>query len=323
MANPIYAKLLEQYEQKRRTAERNANRFRRDTYAAHPELAELDRQMSLEAAEYSVRIINGEDVKAQMHQRLSALADKKKRLLLALGLTPDDFEPKYQCKKCNDTGLVSNGYCTCFKARVIEENFKCSNLSNSLETQSFENFSLSYYSNEKTERYPLSPRENMEHTLASCKAFTNTFEQPGKSLLMLGKTGLGKTYLSTCIARVLLTRGHSVIYISAVDFFKRVEKSRFDSTDTDIRMFEDCDLLIIDDLGTEAPSVYTVAVFSDILDRRLRNGKKMIFSSNNRFLDFEKLYGERVFSRLAGGFDCLLFYGKDIRVQKFMNGEDR
>ena len=83
-------------------------------------------------------------------------------------------------------------------------------------------------------------------------------------------------------------------------------------------LFESCDLLIIDDLGTEAPSVYTTAVFSDILDKRIRTGKKMILSSNNRFSDFEKLYGERVFSRLAGAFDCLLFYGKDIRIQKFL-----
>ena len=116
------------------------------------------------------------------------------------------------------------------------------------------------------------------------------------------------------MAKRLLMSGKKRYLYKRGGLFKRIEKSRFDSTDSDIRMFENCDLLIIDDLGTEAPSVYTTVVFSDILDKRWRCGKKLMISSNNRLSDFERLYGERVFSRIAGGFECLLFYGRDIRV---------
>lgn len=322
MANQIYAKIREEFAQKRRDAEMSAKLRKSGIYSDYPELAEFDRKINLTASEYSVRLINGENVENEMKEALGLLRNEKRAYLSKNGLDERDFEPRYSCPVCHDTGISGKDYCKCFKTRVIEENFNSSNIGATLYHQSFENFSLDYYPDEKAEKYPLTPYENMKRNLAICKTFADKFENVKKSLLLIGGTGLGKTYLSTCVARRVLTQGKSVIYISAVDFFKRVEKSRFDETDSDIGMFEECDLLIIDDLGTEAPSVYTTAVFSDILDKRWRSGKKLMISSNNRLSDFEKLYGERVFSRLAGGFECLLFYGKDIRVQKFMNGDD-
>ena len=321
MANPIYAAIRQELEQKRREAQRAAKQRKSEIYAKIPALSELDREMSLKAAEYSMRIINGEDVDNEMKEALAKLSERKKACLLEHGLTGADFEPHYSCPVCHDTGVADGGYCSCFKARVIEENFNSSNIGKTLDYQSFDSFDLNFYPDEKTDNYPSTPRENMKRNLAVCQTFADKFDFVKKSLLLIGGTGLGKTFLSTCVAKRLLMSGKSVIYISAVDFFKRIEKSRFDAGDSDIRMFESCDLLIIDDLGTEAPSVYTTAVFSDILDKRWRCGKKLMISSNNRLTDFERLYGERVFSRLAGGFECLLFYGRDIRVQKFMNGD--
>ena len=321
MANPIYAAIRQELEQKRRKAQRAAKQRKIEIYEKIPALSELDREMNLKAAEYSMRIINGEDVDNEMKRELGEISDRKKACLCEHGLTGADFEPKYSCPVCHDTGVVDSDYCSCFKARVIEENFNSSNIGKTLNNQSFDSFDLMFYPDEKTDKYPCTPRENMRRNLAVCKTFADKFDSVKKSLLLIGGTGLGKTFLSTCVAKRLLMSGKSVIYISAVDFFKRIEKSRFDSTDSDIRMFENCDLLIIDDLGTEAPSVYTTAVFSDILDKRWRCGKKLMISSNNRLSDFERLYGERVFSRIAGGFECLLFYGRDIRVQKFMNGD--
>ena len=321
MANPIYAAIRQELEQKRREAQRAAKQRKSEIYAKIPALSELDREMSLKAAEYSMRIINGEDVDNEMKEALAKLSERKKACLLEHGLTGADFEPHYSCPVCHDTGVADGGYCSCFKARVIEENFNSSNIGKTLDYQSFDSFDLNFYPDEKTDNYPCTPRENMKRNLAVCQTFADKFDFFKKSLLVIGGTGLGKTFLSTCVAKRLLMSGKSVIYISAVDFFKRIEKSRFDASDSDIRMFESCDLLIIDDLGTEAPSVYTTAVFSDILDKRWRCGKKLMISSNNRLTDFERLYGERVFSRLAGGFECLLFYGRDIRVQKFMNGD--
>lgn len=322
MSNRIYTRVKEEFSSKRREAQRAAKRRKSEIYSALPELAELDRKMSIAASEYSVRLINGEAVENEMKAALSALSREKQEILRKNGFSERAFEPKYSCVLCADTGFTENNLlCACFKTRIIEESFNSSNIGATLDFQSFDSFDLNYYSDEKTDGYPRTPRENMRRNLSVCKAFADKFDEASKSILMLGGTGLGKTFLSTCVARELLTLGKSVIYISAVDFFRRIEKARFNDTEGNISMLEDCDLLIIDDLGTEAPSVYATAVFSDILDKRWRNGKKLIISSNNRLTDFEKLYGERVFSRVAGSFECLLFYGNDIRVQKFMNGD--
>ncbi|MBQ8605272.1 MAG: ATP-binding protein, partial [Clostridia bacterium] len=315
MSNSIKASIQAEFEEKRRRAEMQAYNRKAEIYRKFPTLSEIDKEISNTATSFTRRMINGEDVSSQMSKALSELSEKKNEYLKLCGISPAEFEPKYECEICKDKGFTEEGTCSCFKNRVIEENFKSSNMGESLSYQNFDTFKLDFYSDEKAEGMPLSPRKNMQRNLNRCIAFADGFLNEDKSLLMLGSTGLGKTFLSTCIAGELLKKGFSVIYISAVDFFKRIEKARFDNENSDVILFESCDLLIIDDLGTEAPSVYTTAVFSDILDKRVRLGKKMIFSSNNKLRDFEKLYGERVFSRIAGGFDCLLFYGKDIRIQ--------
>jgi len=308
-----------EFEQKRRNATMRAKHKKAEVYAKLPALADFDREISNVATSYTKRIIAGEQLSDQMQKEVASLLKQKQDFLESHGYSKDVFDEKYECSLCNDTGYLSGEMCSCFKKRIIEENFKSSNIGDSLTNQSFENFDLGFYLAEKVQGYPLSPRDNMQRNLTICKSFADNFDTIKKSLLLIGGTGLGKTFLSTCVAKQLLTNGKSVIYISAVDFFKRIEKARFDIENTDVALFESCDLLIIDDLGTEAPSVYTTAVFSDILDKRIRCSKKMILSSNNKFSDFETIYGERVFSRLAGCFECLLFYGKDIRIQKFLN----
>ena len=319
--NEVYSMITAELERKRRTAQRAAKEKKNRIYNQIPALYDLDAMMSDAAAEYSLRILNGEDVEAEMREKLRKIRIQKDELLEKNGLSEKSFEPEYSCAECGDTGIVNGGYCGCFRKRVIEENFRSSNIGQTLDGQSFDTFDLNCYPDTTSDKNPLSPRENAKRNYTVCKMFADNFDNVQKSLLLIGGTGLGKTFLSTCVAKQLLTAGKSVIYISAVDFFKRIEKSRFEQTDEDVRLFETCDLLIIDDLGTEAPSVYTTAVFSDILDKRMRCGRKMILSSNNRFSDFEKLYGERVSSRLAGWFECLLFYGEDIRVRKFLKGE--
>ena len=317
MADAVKAKIIREFEDKRRAAEMKAHAFKAETYKRLPLLAQMDAKISDTATAYTRRMINGENVREQMTNELEQLFDKKREYLAENGLEADAFEPKYSCGICNDTGFANGAVCSCFEKRVIEENFKSSNIGDTLAHQTFENFSLDYYSDKNLENFSFSPRDSMKRNFDVCVTFAEKFDKSAKSLLFLGGTGLGKTFLSTCIANRLLALGKSVIYISAVDFFKRIEKARFDNENTDVILFESCDLLIIDDLGTEAPSVYTTAVFSDILDKRIRCGKKMIFSSNNALSEFKNLYGERVYSRLAGEFDCRLFMGKDIRIRRF------
>lgn len=320
MSTSVKQKILQEFEQKRREAKLLAAKAKADAYTAHPELADYDAKISNVATSYAKRMLSGEDLSAQMKKDVAQILQQKNNYLKSCGIDPASFEPKYSCKSCNDTGYANGDQCACFKNKLIDYNFKNSNLGDILTNQSFNNFDLNYYSTEIPSGYPLSPRANIEKNLMFCQNFADNFDFCDKSIFMTGGTGLGKTYLSTCIARQLLSSGKSVIYISAVDFFKRIENSRFDSTNTDIELFENCDLLIIDDIGTEAPSVYTTAVFSDILDKRISGGKKMILSTNHKLSDIEKLYGQRVYSRVAGYFKCLIFFGKDIRVQNFLKG---
>ena len=320
MSNSTRIKVLNEYQNKRRAAQVLAINNRADAYSKFPKLSEYDKQISNIATAFTKRMIAGEDVKGQMQKEIAALIDQKNDYLHSVGLSAAEFEPQYECSLCSDTGFTKSGDCSCLKARIVEENFKSSNIGSALKNQSFATFSLDFYSYEKQPPYPVSPRVHMEKILKQCKKFAYEFDDAEKSLLMTGGTGLGKTFLSTCIAKELLLSGKSVIYISAVDFFKRIENSRFDKDNEDIDLFFGCDLLIIDDLGTEAPSVYTTAVFSDILDRRVVTDKKMILSTNHKIADIEKLYGQRIYSRISGYFDHLVFFGKDIRVQKFLKG---
>ncbi len=320
MSNIIRSKLLEEYEAMRRTAQLNALNNRRIAYAKHPELVDFDKQISNVATAFTKRMITGENVKDEMKKEISEIIDKKNEFLHSIGMSQAEFEPQYNCVVCSDTGFVGNDECNCLRVRIIEENFKNSNIGTALKNQSFDTFSLDFYSNDVQSPYPVSPRKYMEKTLKKCREFATDFDSAQKSLLFTGGTGLGKTFLSTCIARELLLSGKSVIYISAVDFFKRIENSRFDKENTDVELFEKCDLLIIDDLGTEAPSTYTTAVFSDVLDKRVITEKKMILSTNHKITDIEKLYGQRIYSRISGYFDHYMFFGKDIRVQKFLKG---
>lgn len=316
----VKTKIALEFENKRRDAQMRAADFHDKVYSAHPVLSELDKKVSALAVSYSKRLIAGEDVKQEMSDEIQKLSDKKEAYLKSIGYTLADFEPKYSCDVCSDTGVVGGELCKCFRLRIIEENFKNSNLGSYLKNQSFDNFSLDYYSDKAVQGYPFTPREAMQKILGICTDFADNFDIQKKGLFLTGATGLGKTFLSTCIARELLKKGKSVIYISAVDFFKRVEASRFDLHNADIELFENCDLLIIDDLGTEPPGAYATAVFSDILDKRIMREKMMILSTNRTENDMEKLYGQRVKSRVAGYFRVLYFIGEDIRVQRLVKG---
>lgn len=316
----ITSKIAAELEEKRRAAQLRAMSARDAAYEKFPELSELDRRATAVAMDYTKKMLAGDDVRGDMQAALAEISRQRREFLLAHGMREDEFEPRYSCEKCDDTGRVDGKLCRCFKNRIIEENFKKSNLGDMLRGQSFDKFDLGCYSDKIEGSYPVSARRNMEKNLDYCTRFADRFDDAEKSILMTGGTGLGKTFLSTCIARELLKKGKSVIYISAVDFFRRIENSRFDLSNADIELFESCDLLIVDDLGAEAPGVYTTAVFSDILDKRVSRGKKLILSTNSGLGELEKMYGERVYSRIAGYFRTLIFFGDDIRVQNFLKG---
>ena len=279
-------------------------------YRENPYLAKVDREIAAAGSAYCNAMLHGKDG-AKEQETLAKLQREREEFLKNPHV---DIEPKFSCLICNDTGKTEEGICDCFKRELIAENFKASNLEQALADQSFENFDLSLFS-DKSEGGLLSPRENMRRIYKFCYDYAENFEREERSLLFTGATGLGKTYLSTALAKALLEKGKSVIYISAPEFSRRVESARFHDEQGMLEDFAEADMLILDDLGAEGRTAYTVATLTDLMDRRIRNRKPMLFSTNLNLEQLQKAYDGRMVSRMLGHFTYCSFYGDDLRLR--------
>ncbi|MBR6793278.1 MAG: ATP-binding protein [Clostridia bacterium] len=288
---------------------------RERVYRENPCLLEMDRAITEAGSKYCTAMATLGDAEAARAE-LEALQQKREDFLKSIGA---DLEPHYQCRNCNDTGMGPEGMCECFRRELIAENFRSSNLDRALTHQSFENFDFSLFSTEARDGL-LSPRENMERIYRLCKNYAEQFDQQSKSLLFVGNTGLGKTYLSTAIAKKLLEQGKSVIYISAPELARRLEAARFKDEEGQLSQFIEVDMLIIDDLGTESRTPYTVGTLTDLIDQRIRLNKPMLFSTNLNLEGIQKAYDERIVSRMVGHFTYCYFYGEDLRIKAFKEG---
>ncbi len=293
-----------------------AEERRERIYRENPALLEMDRALSEAGSRYCMAMATGGDV-AALKAEMDAIEQKREAFLRSIGA---DLEPHFACPKCKDTGMAEDGMCDCFRRELIAENFRLSNLDQSLSHQTFENFDLSLFDT-APQGGMLSPRDNMKKIFDFCKAFTADFDRQKKSLLFTGATGLGKTYLSTAIAKALLEQGKSVIYISAPEFARRVEAARFKDEEGELQQFAEADMLILDDLGVEGHTPYVIGTLTDLMDRRIRMGKPMLFSTNLNLEGIQKAYDERIVSRLLGHFVYCYFYGEDLRIKAFKEGK--
>lgn len=284
-------------------------------YRENPALGRLDQEITEAGARYCAAMAKGEDTQ-EAKRALDALEQKRAALLSAAHA---DLEPHFRCPLCRDTGMGPEGICDCFRRELIAENFKQANLEQGLCRQSFEQFDFSLFDPAPLGGM-LSPRDNMKKLYRLCRDYVAQFEGQEKSLLFVGATGLGKTYLSTAVARALLERGKSVIYISAPEFARRIETTRFKNGDTQMEQFFTADMLILDDLGTENRTPYIVATLTDLMDQRIRNRRPMLFSTNLNLEGIQKAYDERIVSRLIGHFTYCFFYGEDLRVKASKEG---
>ena len=288
---------------------------REQAYREHPVLLEMDREITEAGSRFCAAMTTAGNPQ-EAKKELEALQQKREDFLRSIHA---DFEPHFQCPLCQDTGMGPEGMCECFRRELIAENFRNSNLEQALTDQSFENFDFSLFDTEAKDGL-LSPRENMQRIYQLCKNYTQHFSEQTKSLLFVGATGLGKTYLSTAIAKALLDQGKSVIYISAPELARRLEAARFKDEEGQLAQFFEADMLIIDDLGTETRTPYTVGTLTDLMDQRIRLGRPMLFSTNLNLEGIQKAYDERIVSRLLGHFSYCYFYGEDLRIKAFKEG---
>lgn len=311
MNQEIMQKLYREFSYKRERALNDAARRKEQLYAVCPALNELDGAAADLSREHFKARLAGEADSAEYEQKMADISARRAELMKGA-----DIQPHFECPVCQDTGRVKAGYCKCFQNRIIEENLAGANLSVSSAHERFENFDLKYYSDILPAGKKFSPRERMRENLNICKEFVTNFDQPGKSLLMAGGSGLGKTFLSSAIAHELLEKGYTVMYLSASEFCARIQANRFGENAKEMDSYYEADLLILDDLGTEFRTQLTSSVLGEVIDRRQRRGKKMVFSTNLGAAELEKNYSSRIISRFLGGFIFMQFVGDDIRIQK-------
>lgn len=234
-----------------------------------------------------------------------------KNLLVSNGYPEDYLEIRYNCPDCQDTGYCGGEFCNCFKKLYGNLSANEMNKNSQINLSSFDTFSLSYYSG--------ADYDIMKRIFEFTKDYAEHFNSGSGSILMFGRTGLGKTHLSLSIANVVLKKGYSVIYDSAINILRKIEKEHFGRSDNGgdtLSLVLDCDLLILDDLGTEFETAFYSSVIYNIINTRLNSNKASIISTNLDYAGIERRYDERVVSRLCAVYTCLEFKGEDVRLQK-------
>lgn len=326
--NTQYDTIFRTYEQKQVHNRDILDNRRKKVYNLVPELQEIHNSISLLSVNQARKLLNGDDsALIELKKEMQKLTDRKTELLVSAGYPADYLEPIYDCPDCKDTGYIGNKKCHCFQKAIIDLLYTQSNLQDILKRENFDTFSFAYYSDNHID--PVTGRSslaNMKNAHMVAIDFVKTFTDEFHNLFLYGDTGVGKTFLSNCIAKELIDRAFSVIYLTAFELFDTFAKSKFEKDDAAQMMCEhifDCDLLIIDDLGTELTNSFTVSQLFLCLNERLLRRKSTIISTNLSLESLVDIYSERTFSRITSNYTMLKLTGDDIRIKKkLMNREE-
>jgi DNA replication protein DnaC len=319
-----YRDILKEYELVRENNKEALQQRKQALYIKFPRLKDIENEMVRLGIDITRAILNkANDADAlieQLRRHQMDLKIEKAEILSSNRFPVDYLEPSYQCKKCKDIGYIDGKKCSCFIQKEIANLYQQSNLGENVKNENFDQFRLDYYSDEKDES-GYSPRDNMKNIYMTCIRFVQDFGNQNANLLFIGNPGLGKTFLCNSIAKDLLEQGRSVIYQVSSELIDLVRKYKFDFENEDnnsssLNELYNCDLLIIDDLGTELPTQFSSLVIYNILNKRLLNNKKTIISTNLNTDEIMKSYSERIYSRLFGNFNMYKFYGEDIRLKR-------
>lgn len=322
LTNSQYDTLMRTYEQRQADNEYRLRMRYKEVYSAIPALKRIDDSISSLSVSKAKALIGGDDsALSSFKTDMAGLLEEKHALLSRNHFPADYLELHYTCPDCRDTGYQGSKKCHCFEKAVIDLLYAQSNLQGILERENFSTCSLAYYSDNHID--PLtgrSSRESMLTALETCHEFVDTFSKSFHNILLYGDTGVGKTFLSHCIAKELLSASYSVIYFSASRLFDILAKETFgkknpEEEDTHIHIY-DCDLLIIDDLGSELSNTFTVSQLFTVLNERILRQKPTIISTNLALEDIKSIYSERIFSRISSSYIMLRLTGDDIRIQK-------
>ena len=323
MKNIDYDSILSGFQRKRLENEILADNRKAEIYEKIPEIKKIDQEIassSIQAARNRIRKlpVNMEDI----NQNNRELAAYKKALLKEHGYPENYLEPIYECPLCHDTGYQGSHPCKCMTQKVIDELYNQSTIREILERENFSTFSLNYYSRENDGTHKHTPYENASNTLAACKDYVEHFDESHSGILIYGETGLGKTFLSNCIAKALLDKGHTVLYLTSINLFENILSGIImgNVREKEKMMLDDyiynCELLIIDDLGTEVPNTFVNSQLFEIINMRNNRSLATLISTNLSMRELSDRYTERIMSRIIGDFKVFPLYGTNIRYTK-------
>ncbi len=328
LTNSQYDAIMRTYEQKQLHNHRQLEQRYAEVYQKLPELKELNDTISSLSIGQARRLLEGDDTAlAELKNQIKELSEEAEAMLVAGGFPVDYLELQCECADCKDTGYIGNQKCHCFQRIIIDMLYEQSNLKHILQKENFDTFSFSYYSpNYIDPETGYSSLDTIQNAYEESRKFVDTFGNEFRNLFFYGDPGVGKTFLSNCVAKELIDKSYSVVYLSSFQLFDTLTKGKFDKDEQSEKINKhllNCDLLIIDDLGTELVNSLTVSQLFLCLNERLLHRKSTIISTNLSLDSIVDIYSERIFSRITSNYTMLKLTGDDIRIKKkLMNMEE-
>ena len=320
LSNSQYNEIMREYERRQIDSRHQREKRVEEVYRRIPAVREIDSAVGARALQRARQLLEGDgEAKARLKKELDELGEQRAALLEAYGYPRDYMEPRYVCPDCRDTGYVNGEKCHCFKRAQLRLLYAQSHIDDILRRENFSTFSYSCFDNVQIlPAIGKTVAQYMKEVAGWCREYVRRFSEERGNILFTGNTGVGKTFLSNCIAKELLDRYYSVLYLSAGDLFELFSKNRFESrAEEEIRdtcqSVMDCDLLIIDDLGTEVNNSFTSSQLFYCINDRLNNKRSTIISTNLSLNMIRDNYTDRVTSRIISGYQVIPLYGEDLR----------
>ncbi len=323
LSNSQYNTVMREYERRQMNSRHDRERRVAEIYANIPQIEELDKNISTLAAACARRVLNGDpEARQQLREELADMREQKETLLRACGYPVDYMEMRYFCPDCRDTGYRDGRRCHCFERARIRILYAQSNIQDVLKRENFGTFSYRYYDDQmKIPGLGMTELEYMKLVAKRCMDFAKGFPHQGQNILFTGSTGVGKTFLTNCIARELIDRYVSVIYLSSQDLFEVFSRYKFsreaeEDVEESYRHILECEMLIIDDLGTEVNNAFVSSQLFYCVNERINRKLGTIISTNLSMDMLRDAYSDRVTSRIMSNYTTIPLYGGDIRMKK-------
>ena len=323
LSNSQYNAVMREYEQQQVKNRHEQERRIREVYDRVPQIRLLDESTGTRAAACARQVLSGDaGARDRLRQELADIKEQKEILLRAAGFPPDYMEMRYRCPDCKDTGYADGKRCHCFEQTRIRILYAQSNIREVLRRENFDTLSFTWYDREQElPGLGMTELDYMRLVVRQCREFAETYPDKGRNILFTGSTGVGKTFLTNCIAKVLMDRYKSVIYLSSQDFFEILSRYKFsrdgeEEVEETYRYILECEMLIIDDLGTELNNTFVSSQLFYCINERINRKLGTIISTNLSMGMLRDMYSDRVTSRIMSHYTTIPLYGGDIRMKK-------